>query len=63
MSIVSIILIALLVILLFRVGFAILRFIISAALILLGLYWDIKAYFGLWKISKYYQPIFNKLLN
>ena len=37
MSIVSIILIALLVILLFRVGFAILRFIISA-LILLGLY-------------------------
>ena len=38
MSIVSIILIALLVILLFRVGFAILRFIISAALILLGLY-------------------------
>ena len=37
MSIVSIILIALLV-LLFRVGFAILRFIISAALILLGLY-------------------------
>ena len=37
MSIVSIILIALLVILLFR-GVAILRFIISAALILLGLY-------------------------
>ncbi|UDI78088.1 hypothetical protein HYI43_05870 [Staphylococcus taiwanensis] len=38
MSIISIILIALLVILLFRVGFAILRFLISAALVLLGLY-------------------------
>ncbi|MBI5972685.1 hypothetical protein ACUXJ9_000077 [Staphylococcus caledonicus] len=54
MSILSIILIALLVILLFRVGLAILRFIISAAIVLLGLY---LAYQGILWIFENYQVI------
>ena len=54
MSIVSIILIALLVILLLRVGFAILRFIISAALIVLGLY---LGYHGILWIMENFQVL------
>ncbi|MCE5089880.1 hypothetical protein BUY43_11730 [Staphylococcus devriesei] len=54
MNILSIILIALLVILLFRVGLAILRFIISAAIVVLGLY---LAYQGILWILENYQVI------
>ena len=61
MSIVSIILIALLVILLFRVGFAILRFIIS--LILLGLYLGYQGILWIMENFQVLSPIFNKLLN
>ena len=62
MSIVSIILIALLVILLFRVGFAILRFIIST-LILLGLYLGYQGILWIMENFQVLSPIFNKLLN
>lgn len=54
MNILSIILIALLVILLFRVGLAIVRFIISAAIVVLGLY---LAYQGILWILENYQVI------